>query len=76
MQITEYGMYNIFLNQQVYGSILSKKLSWNRADWMGLILFGTTKWDTDPVETRHILTVQEFNEITSNMLSAIIDICT
>ena len=56
-----------------YKEILKQKLGWNRNDWMGLTLFGTDKWDTDP-ETKHVLTLQKINLISVDNLKEIIKI--
>lgn len=56
-----------------YKEILKQKLGWNRTDWMGLILFGTDIWDTDP-EIKHVLTLQKINLISVDNLKEIIKI--
>ena len=56
-----------------YKEILKQKLGWNRTDWMGLILFGTDKWDTDS-ETEHVLTLEKLNLISVDSLKEIIKI--
>ncbi|XP_017755107.1 PREDICTED: X-ray repair cross-complementing protein 6-like [Eufriesea mexicana] len=60
-----------------YKEILKQKLVWNRQDWMGLILFGTEKWDIDPekkIERKHILTLQKLNLVSVDNLKKVMKI--
>ncbi|XP_061937553.1 X-ray repair cross-complementing protein 6 [Apis cerana] len=55
-----------------YKEILKQKLVWNRQDWMGLILFGTEKYDSD--ETKNILTLKKLNLISKDDLKDVMKI--
>ncbi|XP_076242694.1 X-ray repair cross-complementing protein 6 [Calliopsis andreniformis] len=56
-----------------YKDILKEKLVWNRQDWMGLILFGTEKWDTDS-ETKYVKTLQKLKLVAIDDLKEIMKI--
>lgn len=56
-----------------YKEILKQKLVWNRQDWMGLILFGTEKYDSDS-ETKNIFTLKKLNLISKDDLKDIMKI--
>ncbi|XP_053979347.1 X-ray repair cross-complementing protein 6-like isoform X1 [Hylaeus volcanicus] len=56
-----------------YIEILKQKLVWNRQDWMGLILFGTKKWDEDS-KIKHVLTLQKLNLVSVDNLKEAIKI--
>lgn len=61
-----------YIEEYIY--ILKQKLVWNRQDWMGLVLFATEKWDTDP-EIKNILTLQKFSLINIDKLKEAEKIC-
>ncbi|XP_043790145.1 ATP-dependent DNA helicase 2 subunit 1-like isoform X2 [Apis laboriosa] len=56
-----------------YKEILKQKLVWNRQDWMGLILFGTEKYDSDS-ETKNILILKKLNLISKDDLKDVMKI--
>nr|XP_033322140.1 X-ray repair cross-complementing protein 6 [Megalopta genalis] len=56
-----------------YKEILMQKLVWNNQDWMGLILFGTTKGDENS-EMKNILTLQKLNLVSIGALKQIVEI--
>ncbi|XP_029041112.2 X-ray repair cross-complementing protein 6 [Osmia bicornis bicornis] len=56
-----------------YKEVLKQKLVWCRQDWMGLILFGTDKGDTNS-GTRHILTLQKLDVVSVGDLKEIMEI--
>ncbi|KAG7209731.1 hypothetical protein KM043_011364 [Ampulex compressa] len=58
---------------QQYKQILDETLVWNKQDWVGMILFGTKKWDMDP-ETKNILTLQKLDLVFVDNLKEIMKI--
>ncbi|XP_046746836.1 X-ray repair cross-complementing protein 6 [Diprion similis] len=55
---------------EAYKNILAEKLSWNKTDWMGIILMGTNKWDQDP-EIKHVFTWLTFEEVSIDQMTEI-----
>ncbi|XP_046429049.1 X-ray repair cross-complementing protein 6 isoform X1 [Neodiprion fabricii] len=55
---------------EAYKNILAEKLSWNKTDWMGIILMGTNKWDQDP-EIKHVFTWLTFKEVSIDQMTKI-----
>nr|XP_034180850.1 X-ray repair cross-complementing protein 5-like [Osmia lignaria] len=56
-----------------YKEILKQKLLWNRQDWMGLVLFGTEKGDSD-LGMEHVLTLQKFHPVSVKDIKQIMEI--
>jgi len=58
------------LSFQLYKQILRQKLAWSMQDWMGVVLFGTEKSDSNSPWT-NIRTLQELRVVTLDDLQQI-----